>query len=99
MTNSLAIVEFHLFLVVSHCCNDLYRMNFDAVQSLCQTACTSRSSVPEWLLALPLLHFLRDDSAPFQPPTVTQVNHRQWWGLGNLYNDVKIFREKQSNVE
>jgi hypothetical protein len=68
-----------------------------AVLCLCQKACSSGSFSTEWLLALPLLHFLRGESEPFQAPAVMAVNTPKWWGLDSLYDNVKGFRNVPSN--
>ena len=74
-----------------------HRKTSEAVLRLCQMACSSGSFASEWLLALPLLHFLRGDSAPFQAPAVMPLNTPRWWGLANLYDDVKFFRKNKSS--
>jgi len=57
-----------------------------AVESLCnQLMKVAWSSNPEWLLAIPLLHFLRGDSKPFEEPdTGTSPESLVWWGAQKL---------------
>ncbi|XP_044165763.1 E3 ubiquitin-protein ligase rnf213-alpha-like [Acropora millepora] len=58
----------------------------DAIESLCCRITKNARTVDyEWLLAVPLLHFLRGDSKPFEEPEMggQQVNSA-WWGTENL---------------
>jgi hypothetical protein len=47
----------------------------------------------DWLSALPLLHFLRQDSEPFGPvdcENTIDVTKLKWWGLQELpYRDIR----------
>jgi hypothetical protein len=70
----------------------------EVILHLCTKACSSSSFTPEWLLALPLLHFLRGDCTPLQAPANTPPNTPQWWGLESLYNEAKMFRKKPYNT-
>jgi len=68
-----------------------------AIESLCnelmQHAWTSN---PEWLLAVPLLHFLRGDSKPFEEPKLEGSPERlAWWGAEKL----KIREFQRSNKQ
>ena len=49
------------------------------------------TSNPEWLLAIPMLHFLRGDSKPFEEPDIGG-SHRNlaWWGAERL--DIEEFQ-------
>jgi len=63
-----------------------------AIESLCnklmQQAWTSN---PEWLLAVPLLHFLRGDSKPFEEPKFGgSPESLAWWGAQKL--DIREFQ-------
>ena len=51
------------------------------------------------MLALPVLHFLRGDLAPFGLPETADLRSPQWWGLENLINDVKAFRKSQISAK
>jgi len=57
-----------------------------AVESLCnQLMKNAWSSNPEWLLAVPLLHFLRGDSKPFEEPDIgVTPESLAWWGAEKL---------------
>lgn len=49
------------------------------------------ASHPEWLLAIPLLHFLREDSKPFKEPELGEwPQNEAWWGAENL--DIAAFQ-------
>ncbi len=57
-----------------------------AIESLCnQLMKQAWKSNPEWLLAVPLLHFLRGDSKPFEEPDIGELpQNLAWWGAQNL---------------
>ena len=50
----------------------------------------------EWLLAVPLMHFLRGDSKPFEEPEMGgQPDNSAWWGAENLnLGNLKPFDEE-----
>ena len=58
----------------------------DAIERLCnRIAKNAWTPDYEWLLAVPLLHFLRGDSKPFKEPDMGgQPNNPAWWGAENL---------------
>lgn len=62
----------------------------NAVHVLCSNAvlkCDNGICVAELLIALPMLHFLRGDSRPFENPEPFHWHNRDsrtWWGLGGI---------------
>ncbi|XP_066291012.1 E3 ubiquitin-protein ligase RNF213-like isoform X3 [Branchiostoma lanceolatum] len=61
----------------------------NAVASLMNTAMSGDATMltSRWLLALPVLHFLQNESTPFKPTTPTtdfQKASQKWWGLEGL---------------
>ena len=52
----------------------------------------SKISVAKWLPALPLLHFLRQESKPFEDVVIEEPSggNWKWWGLeGFSYRDIR----------
>ena len=50
-----------------------------------------------WLFAMPLLHFLRGDSKPFEEPDVEGSYHRsEWFGAQNL--NIEKFRRPATEM-
>ena len=75
------------------------RMAAGAVEHVIRKFCLRAWSHPcEWILALPVLHFLRHDLRPFETPETTDLNSPQWWGLENLLEEVKTSRLDFSNA-
>ncbi|KAI8522265.1 hypothetical protein Bbelb_020190 [Branchiostoma belcheri] len=59
----------------------------DAVVNLINAAMSGNALTSRWLLALPVLHFLRNESTPFKPVAPTtdfQKASQKWWGLEGL---------------
>ncbi|KAI8513646.1 hypothetical protein Bbelb_079700 [Branchiostoma belcheri] len=59
----------------------------DAVVNLINTAMSGNALKSRWLLALPVLHFLRNESSPFKPVVPTtdfQKASPEWLGLEGL---------------
>ena len=56
------------------------------IEDLCnETMADSRRGDGEWLFAIPLLHFLREDSKPFEEPDITgSYNKLEWIGAQKL---------------
>jgi len=55
----------------------------EAISGFCMHLAHSRTlHNPEWLYAVPLLHFLRNDSSPFQMPELNP--EKMQWGDKNL---------------
>ncbi|XP_078574614.1 E3 ubiquitin-protein ligase rnf213-alpha-like [Branchiostoma floridae x Branchiostoma japonicum] len=53
-----------------------------AVYSLIEGSLQEEYPTPKWLLALPIYHFLRNDSQPFEPPREeARVGDTKWFGL------------------
>ena len=72
----------------------LIRTAAEGVEHVIRISCTLPVNRPcEWVLALPVLHFLRHDLRPFEFPDTADLASSQWWGLGNLIEDAKAFRE------
>jgi hypothetical protein len=66
------------------------------VEHVIKIACSHKYCRPsEWLLALPVLHFLRGDVLPFCFPEVEDGKTKEWWGLENLWKDAKEYRKRQ----
>lgn len=63
-----------------------FRLAAYAIESLCNELMKDTwTSNPEWLLAVPLLHFLRGDSKPFEEPnTEGGPESSIWWGAQKL---------------
>eukprot|EP00058_Branchiostoma_floridae_P007058 XP_002592546.1 hypothetical protein BRAFLDRAFT_108418 [Branchiostoma floridae] len=56
-----------------------------SIYSLVQRALLKGNPTPKWLLAIPILHFLRGDSRPFkQPDEEAKVGDRLWFGLEGM---------------
>ena len=58
---------------------------------------SEKSLVVSWIQALPLLHFLRNESVPFEDVICTKpvdVKTWKWWGLGDF-----SFREIRGHIE
>ncbi|XP_068731195.1 E3 ubiquitin-protein ligase rnf213-alpha-like [Montipora capricornis] len=66
--------------------DDLRKYAADAIENLCNLLIKQAwESHPEWLLAVPILHFLRDESKPFQEPDMAGwPNTMAWWGAEKL---------------
>lgn len=64
----------------------LIRFAARAIENLCnQLMKQAWTCNPEWLLAVPLLHFLREDSKPFEEPDVGgSPGDQAWWGAEKL---------------
>ena len=64
-----------------------FRFAADGIEKLCNEI-MARSWKPveeDWLFAMPLLHFLRGDSKPFEEPDVEgSYNRPEWFGAQNL---------------
>ena len=64
-----------------------FRFAADGIEKLCNEI-MARAWKPveeDWLFAMPLLHFLRGDSKPFEEPDVEGSYHRpEWFGAQNL---------------
>jgi len=62
------------------------RFAASAIENLCNELMQQvRTSNPEWLLAIPLLHFLRGDSKPFEEPKFGgSPESLAWWGAQKL---------------
>lgn len=62
------------------------RFSARAIESLCnQLMKRAWTSNPEWLFAVPLLHFLRGDSKPFEEPDIRgSPQDLVWWGAEKL---------------
>ncbi|XP_068734956.1 E3 ubiquitin-protein ligase rnf213-alpha-like isoform X2 [Montipora capricornis] len=58
----------------------------EAIENLCNLLIKQAwGSNSEWLLAVPLLHFLRDESKPFEEPDMTGwPKTMAWWGAEKL---------------
>ncbi|XP_022801884.1 E3 ubiquitin-protein ligase rnf213-alpha-like, partial [Stylophora pistillata] len=65
---------------------ELRQSAVSAIETICnQSMKQVRNSTPEWLLALPLLHFLRGDSKPFEEPDIGELpENSAWWGAQKL---------------
>ena len=62
----------------------LSRFAAKGIENLCNQLMTKTSSL-QWLFAIPLLHFLRGDSKPFEEPsTLGSPKRLEWWGAQNL---------------
>ena len=56
-----------------------------------------KSEADTWLFAVPLLHFLRGDSMPFEEPGIEGLNHKlDWVGAQGL--KIKEFQRSAENL-
>lgn len=63
-----------------------YSRAAEGIEKLCNETMTNywKAGV-EWLFAIPLLHFLRRDSTPFEEPGIAGSYHKlEWIGAQNL---------------
>ena len=76
------------------------RFAADGIEELCNNI-FERARKPleeDWLFAMPLLHFLRGDSKPFEEPEVEGSYHRsEWFGAQNLKN-IEEFRRSATEM-
>lgn len=77
-------ISFGHFLLNQIIC--FIRSSASAIERLCnQLMKQTSTSNPEWLLAMPMLHFLRGDSKPFQEPDIGGwPRDLAWWGAEKL---------------
>ena len=64
-----------------------FRFAADEIEKLCNEVMAHPWKLVEehWLFAMPLLHFLRGDSNPFEEPDIEGYYHRpEWFGAQNL---------------
>ena len=67
----------------------LVYLNRDLIKylvGLCKESASDRSNTDaSWLYAMPVLHFLNDESSPYEFPKFDS-NHRddKWWGIKSL---------------
>ena len=55
------------------------------------------SGAETWLFAMPLLHFLRGDSQPFEQPGIEGSYHKpEWYGAQKL--KLKEFQKTAANL-
>ena len=74
-------------------------MAVEGIEELCNEimADYSRADV-EWLFAVPLLHFLRGDSKPFEDPDIKgSYNTLEWIGAQKLM--IKEFQQSAGRLE
>ena len=71
-------------------------MAAESVEYVIKTCCVREWDRPcEWVLAMPVLHFMRLDVHPFDCPETEDVTSPRWWGLQNLTDAVRLFRSYQ----
>ncbi|KAI8484074.1 hypothetical protein Bbelb_381920, partial [Branchiostoma belcheri] len=71
--------------VFAHFEPDYIRELPTAIQYLINGALLQANPTPKWLLAIPIYHFLRGDSQPFEQPTEdARVGSQEWFGLGGI---------------
>lgn len=68
------------------------RYSTSAIERLCNELMKHTWTFnPEWLLAVPMLHFLRGESHPFEEPDIGgSPRNLAWWGAEKL--DIEAFR-------
>ena len=82
-------------LIISFCC----RPAAEGIEELCNQIMAEywKSEADAWLFAVPLLHFLRGDSMPFEEPGIEGSYHRlDWVGAQGL--DIEKFRRSVRNL-
>eukprot|EP00118_Oscarella_pearsei_P019394 m.206023 g.206023 ORF g.206023 m.206023 type:complete len:1729 (+) comp39667_c0_seq12:93-5279(+) len=64
-----------------------------AVLGICSQLVSKQQPAAEWIMAVPLVHFLSHLSEPFK---VRQFDWRKddWWGLGKLERDARQYQKK-----
>ncbi|KAI8487861.1 hypothetical protein Bbelb_343090 [Branchiostoma belcheri] len=71
--------------VFAHFEPDYIRELPTAIQSLINGTLLQANPTPKWLLAIPIYHFLRGDSQPFEQPTEdARVGSQEWFFLGGI---------------
>ena len=73
-------------------------MLLDAVLAVCTSLSQSAKPCHDWILAMPLVHFLSDAATPFEYPikAVSQAKP-DWWGLcgiGSKEGDLKHLQKE-----
>ena len=82
-------------LTISFCCRSAAK----GIEELCNQimAQPRKSEADTWLFAVPLLHFLRGDSMPFEEPGIEGSYHKlDWVGAQGL--EIKKFRRLVRNL-
>ena len=76
-----------------------FRFAADGIEKLCNEI-MARAWKPveeDWLFAMPLLHFLRGDSKPFEEPDVEGSYRRpEWFGAQNL--NIREFQRSTTEI-
>ena len=82
-------------LTISFCC----RRAAKGIEELCNQIMAEywKSEAYTWLFAVPLLHFLRGDSKPFEEPVIEGSCHKlDWFGAQGL--NIKEFQRSAENL-
>ena len=82
-------------LTISFCC----RRAAIGIEELCNQIMAEhwKSEADTWLLGVPLLHFLRGDSKPFEEPGIEGSYHKlDWVGAQGL--KIKEFQRSAENL-
>ena len=82
-------------LTISFCC----RRAAKGIEELCNQIMAEywKSEAYTWLFAVPLLHFLRGDSKPFEEPVIEGSCHKlDWFGAQGL--KIKEFQRSAENL-
>ena len=69
----------------------------DALLKFLERIVNLKSIDPDWILALPFLHFLEGKSKPFKELN-KDVNHEneEWWGVSSISGLKDVFKRKMS---
>ena len=67
----------------------------EGIEELCNDVMTNPwGTDEEWLFAIPLLHFLRGDSRPFEEPDIAgSYNKLEWIGAEKL--EIRVFQRSE----
>ena len=82
-------------LTISFC----FRRAAKGIEELCNQIMAEywKSEAYTWLFAVPLLHFLRGDSKPFEEPVIEGSCHKlDWFGAQGL--KIKEFQRSAENL-
>lgn len=74
-----------------------FRFAANGIEGLCNEIMTRAWKPVDWLFAMPLLHFLRGDSKPFEEPDVEGSYRKpEWFGAQNL--KIKEFQKSATEM-
>ncbi|XP_065845272.1 E3 ubiquitin-protein ligase rnf213-alpha-like isoform X2 [Oscarella lobularis] len=68
---------------------------FAAVYKIFRVVCSPRQPPPPpvWIVAIPLIHFLRETSLPFEFPTSLRPKMPEWWSHSGIEKELEHLRK------